>query len=373
MKRLALIQNHLNTPRFPSDKPVNTHEYRLKAQKHMSHENWEFVDGSALDEVTKVRNCEDFNKVHLRTRVLKDMSQIDLSTTILGQKIGMPICIGPTCTHESFHPDGEKGTMRAAKRHETLLALSSNANNSLEEVADANPNGPKWFQVYVYCGLEHAQNLIKKAEKAGYTGIVMTVDASSSSIRDRHIRAGIVMPKYPPMKNLEDLAKKYNCETYELFKRPGHWTPLTWDLIKKFRTFTKLPMIMKGIQDERDAKLALECGFDAIWVSNHGGRMLDGGESAISLLPKVIEAVQGKVEVYFDSGVRRGTDVFKALALGAKAVFIGRPVLWGLAANGEEGVYDVLDILKKELRYAMAFTGCNSIKEINKDTVHVKF
>jgi len=283
----------------------------------------------------------------------------------------MPICVAPVATQQSLHEDGEKATIRAAHKHGTLMTLSSLSNCTMEEVASELPESLRWYQLYVFKDRTNAVELIRRAEKSGYKAIVITCCAPTHPIRERCIRSKIILPATHKLRNLEELATRLETDPISLFKHellPG----LTWEDIKWFKSLTKLPIVLKGVQHPEDAKLAVENGIDAIWVSNHGGRMLDGVAATIDMLPEIIEAVKGKIEVYVDSGVRRGTDVFKALAIGARAVFIGRPVLWGLACDGEKGVYDVLEILKKELVNAMMFSGCSNVNEIGREAVGLK-
>ena len=353
------------------DLMINVQNYKVKAQTMLKENLWDYIETGALDEFTLKRNEKAFSKILLRPRVLRDMSKINLNTTILGEPISMPICIAPTAAHQSLTEEGEKATIKATYKHNTLMTLSSLSNSSLEEVAEAEPRALRWYQLYVFRDKKHAIELIRRAEKSGYKAIVLTCCAPTHPIRERCIRAGITLPNTHSLRNLEALATELKTDPISLFKY-DLLSSMTWEDIKFFRSITKLPIVLKGIQDPEDAKLAVKYGADAIWVSNHGGRMLDGVDATIALLPGIVEAVGGKMEVYFDSGIRRGTDILKALALGAHAVFIGRPILWGLTVNGEKGVVDVLEILKKELLNGMIFTGCKNVEEINKDVVSLK-
>jgi (S)-2-hydroxy-acid oxidase len=356
---------------LPLEMMINIHNYKKRAQPLMKEDLWDYIETGALDEVTLNRNSLAFNKIFLRPRAFRDVSKLDLTTKILGEPISMPICIAPTATHKSLHPDGEVGTAKAAAKHKTLMTFSSLANATMEEVAEAEPNLLRWYQLYIFKDKNNAVELVKRAEKAGYKAIVLTSCAPAHPIRERCIRSKIILPATYPLRNLEALATSMKTDPIQLFKTQLA-ANLTWEDIKWLKSQTKLPLVLKGIQNPVDAELAVKYGADAIWVSNHGGRMLDGVDATINILPSIIKAVKGKIEVYFDSGVRRGTDVIKALALGANAVFIGRPILWGLACEGEKGVYDVLEILKNEFINAMMFTGCRNIKEITNEIVTIR-
>ncbi|KAG0420415.1 hypothetical protein HPB47_003518 [Ixodes persulcatus] len=321
-----------------------------------------YYDGGADEEQTLRENRLAFFRLRLRPRVLRDVETRDKTVTLLGsQKLSMPIGISPTGFQKFAHPEGEKATARAAHKAATVMILSTMSTTSIEDVAAAAPEGLRWFQLYMFKDRDASKDLVQRAEKAGYQAIVLTVDTplTGNRIFDRN--------KLTPLGNLavsivEGVAGLLDLsgnayENISLFD-----ASLTWDDVKWLKSFTKLPVIVKGILTAEDAIDAVSNGVAAIFVSNHGGRQLDTVTSTIEALPEIIRAVEGRVEVYLDGGIRHGTDVIKALALGAKAVFVGRPALWGLAYNGEEGVTQMLKILRKELDLGMALIGPTALQ-----------
>ena len=284
-----------------------------------------------------------------------------------------PICLAPTAFHKLAHPGGEIETARAAASTKTLQCLSSWSNCSLEEVAEASPDNLRIFQVYFSRVPEMNKDLFDRVEKAGYKALAITADTSVLGNRECDNLNKFSLPPGLEMGTM----KKYFDTVFKGVKGSGldayvnqyKHNGFTWTDIAEVRKMSKLPIILKGIQCAEDAKKAVEYGVDAIWVSNHGARQLDTTPASIEVLEECVKAVEGKIEVYFDGGVRRGTDVLKALALGAQAVFLGRPQLWAVACNGQKGVEDILNILNKELKKAMILTDCKNIKEITKERV----
>ncbi len=250
--------------------------------------------------------------------------------------------------HCLAHPEGECATAQAAGRANTLMVASTTATRSLEEIAQA-ASGPLWFQLYVYPSLQFAEKLVRRAESAGYRTIVLTVDLPTLGNREKDRRNNVTIPP-PPFRE---------ANFVDVDMTGQEWVSLTWEL----------PILLKGILTAEDALLAIEHGMDGIIVSNHGGRQLDTALTSIEALPEIVEAVAGRCEVYFDGGIRRGTDILKALSLGARAVLVGRPVLWGLAVNGAEGAYQVLEMLRKELELAMALSGRPTLNSIDRTLV----
>jgi 4-hydroxymandelate oxidase len=299
-----------------------------------------------------------------------DVSRIDTSTIVLGSPVSMPVLIAPTAFHRLAHPEGELATARAAGRAGTLMAASTSSTYTLEEIAKA-ATGPLWYQLYVYRDHGLARNLIQRAEAAGYRALCLTVDTPILGSRERDHRNKLTLPAGIRMRNFEaaglDTAKTGVNFLEYAFKQLD--PSLTWDAVEWLRGETRLPLILKGIIAPEDGALAAERGVDGIVVSNHGGRQLDGAEATLRALPRVVDAVAGRAEVFVDGGVRRGTDVVKALALGARAVLIGRPCLWGLAAAGEEGVARVLEMLRQELALAMALCGCPVVGAIDRSLI----
>lgn len=338
--------------------PLNIFEYESLAQERLDPVFWDYYAGGSDDETTLRANQDDFARLRLRPRVLVDTSRCDTSTSLLGVSVPMPILVAPTSMHCLAHPEGECATAQGAGAAGALMIASTDATRPLEEIAQA-ASGPLWFQLYIYGSLEIAAGLVRRAEAAGYQAIVLTVDFPVMGNRERSKRHGVSMPPPPFVQAnfagmaLEDLGQ----------------FPVTWGSIDWLHVESGLPILVKGILTAEDARLALEHGVSGIIVSNHGGRQLDGAVTSIEALPEVVEAVAGRCEVYLDGGIRRGTDILKALALGAHAVLVGRPILWGLAVDGASGVHQVLSILHTELERAMKLAGCPTIASITRSLV----
>jgi isopentenyl diphosphate isomerase/L-lactate dehydrogenase-like FMN-dependent dehydrogenase len=341
---------------------INVFDYEELARQKLSQPFFDYIVGGADDEVT------------LRPRALVDVSKIDLSTEVLGQRIEMPVLLAPVAVQRLAHPEGELATARAATAAGTIMTLSTMASASIEEVAGVS-DGPKWFQLYVHPDRSVSKRMVQRAEAAGYKAVCLTVDVPRLGRRERDFRnrfdypPGVAHRNYigevelPPLE-IEAGQSALNASADVLID-----PSLTWDVIPWLRSFTSLPIIVKGIMTAEDAQLAVEHGAAAIVVSNHGGRQLDGAPATIEALPEIAEGVQGRCEILLDSGIRRGTDILKALAFGASAVLIGRGYIWGLAVGGEKGVTQVLSMLRNELELAMALCGCRSVDEINGDVV----
>ena len=339
---------------------VNVFDYEKLAQTRIAPPLWDFFQGGSDDEVT-MRNCRAaFERIKLRPRVLVDVSTIDTSTSVLGTPVSMPLLIAPMASHCIAHPEGECATAQAAGKAGTLMIASTVATRTIEEIAQA-AGGPLWFQLYTYPTLKVAESLVHRAEDAGYRAIVLTVDLPRLGNREKDKRNNATIPPVPYKEaNFVDVEKVGQA-----------WVALTWESLAWLRSITSLPIILKGILTEEDARLAIEHGVEGIVVTNHGGRQLDTAIPSIEALPEIVEAVSGRCEVYLDGGIRRGTDILKALALGARAVLIGRPVLWGLAVNGADGVYDVLELLHKELELAMALSGRPTLASIDRSLLRM--
>lgn len=337
--------------------PINVLEYEELARLKVQLPHWEFYAGGSDDEVTLRANRAAFERIRLRPRMLIDVSTIDTSTTALGTPVSMPILVAPTAQHAFAHTDAECATARAAGKAGTIMVASTSSTRSLEEIAQ-EASGPLWFQLYVYPTLEAGERLVRRAEAAGYKAIVVTVDLPRLGNRERDKRSGFVISFEGNFVNEQVIEGRTKIA-------------FTWDKLAWLRSITSLPILLKGILTAEDALLAVEHGIDGIIVSNHGGRQLDGVLSGIEALPEVVEAVNGRCEVYMDGGIRRGTDVLKALALGARAVLVGRPILWGLAVNGEVGVAHILEILRSELELAMVLSGRPTIASIDRSLVKI--
>jgi 4-hydroxymandelate oxidase len=323
------------------------------------------------DEVTLRANREGFRKFVLRPRRLVDVSKVDMSANILGTTYDSPIVVAPTGSNRAFHPDGELAAVRAAKSGNHLQMLSTVASTSIEDAIAAR-GAPLWFQLYTTQRFEVAAALIKRAEAAGAPAIAVTLDVRAplkwpTSIRLRRTDTRDCGSCHAPNSYL---SSKPNFAGIDLAGVTGTpVTNLTWDTIKRLRDIVKVKLLLKGLLASEDAKMAADTGIDAIVVSNHGGRAEDGVSSTIEVLPEIVEAVGGRMPILVDSGFRHGSEILKALALGAQAVCIGRPYLWGLGAFGQPGVERVLAILRGELRVAMQQVGAPSLKDITRAMV----
>jgi 4-hydroxymandelate oxidase len=352
---------------------VNLLELEALAQQHLPRMAFDYYAGGAEDEVTLRGNRAAFERIALRPRMLVDVNVIDTSTTVLGQPVAAPIIVAPTAMHRLGHPEGELATARGAGAAETLMAVSTLATASLEGVAAA-ASGPLWFQLYAYKDRAITRALVERAKAAGYQALCLTVDATHSGRRERDVRNQFALPpgvalgnfSGPEMQMMPHQASGSALTTYVMRLMD---VVLTWDDVDWLQSFADMPIVLKGILTAEDARLAVEHGVAGIGVSNHGGRQLDGTLASIRALPEVVEAADGRAEVYLDSGVRRGTDVLKALALGSRAVMIGRPILWGLTLAGAAGVERVLRMLRHELEEAMLLAGKPTIASIDRSLI----
>jgi len=345
-------------------------DFEAIARKRMKRAFYDYYAGGAEDELTLAANRGAFAEVFLRPRVLVDVSRIDTATKVLGTEVSMPVLVAPTAFHRLAHVEGELATARGVGSARTLMVASTIATFPLEEIAES-ATGPLWFQLYVYKDRSLARNLIQRAEKAGYRALCLTVDTPHLGTRERDVRNKFTLPPGVRLRNFEGagLDTATLGDSFHSYVHRQLDCSLTWDAVEWLRSETRLPILLKGIIAAEDARLAVERGVDGIIVSNHGGRQLDGTEATLRALPRVAEAVAGRAEVYMDGGVRRGTDVVKALALGARAVLVGRPCLWGLAAAGEEGVTRVLEMLRQELSLTMALCGSASVSAIDRSLI----
>ncbi|XP_019196445.1 PREDICTED: peroxisomal (S)-2-hydroxy-acid oxidase GLO4 [Ipomoea nil] len=353
-------------------KAVNVKEFEELARKALPKMYYESFAGGAEDQHTLKDNEEAFHRIIIRPRVLIDVSRIDMSTTILGYKTSAPIMIAPTDRHKLAHPDGEVATARAAAACDVIMGLSFSGSCTIEEIA-SSCNAVRFFQIYVYKRRDITELMVRRADRNGFKAIILTVDTPRLGRREASIKNKLILP---PLKNFEGLISTAlvpgSGSGLEAYASSTFDSSLSWKDIAWLKSITKLPILLKGILTHEDAIKALEVGLAGIIVSNHGARQLDYTPATISVLEEVVVAVKGKVPVLFDGGVRRGTDIFKALALGAQAVLIGRPVLFGLAAKGEHGVRQVIEMLKNELELTMALSGCCTIKDITRSHVRTE-
>ncbi|XP_048004861.1 2-Hydroxyacid oxidase 1 isoform X3 [Leguminivora glycinivorella] len=314
------------------EKYISVKDLENVALSMLSKSTGDYYKSGATDEQSLAENRDAFKRLRIRPKCLVGVGNSCLNTTVLGQKVSMPIGIAPSAMQRMAHPDGELANVRAAQAEGTIYTLSTIATSSIEEVSEAAPNAIKWFQLYIYNDREVTKNLVLRAEKAGFKAIALTVDTPLFGIRRADIRNNFTLPSH--------------------------------------LRITNLPIVAKGIMRADDAIEAVQAGCSGILVSNHGARQLDGTPATIEVLPEIVEAVKSyNVEVYLDGGVTTGTDVYKALALGARMVFVGRPALWGLTVGGQAGVQKMLQILRTELQFTVQIAGTPTISDIKRDMV----
>ncbi|CAD6259550.1 unnamed protein product [Miscanthus lutarioriparius] len=351
---------------------TNVTEYEKLAKEKLPKMVYDYYASGAEDQWTLKENREAFSRILFRPRILIDVSRIDMATNVLGFNISMPIMIAPTAMQKMAHPDGELATARAAASAGTIMTLSSWSTSSVEEVNSVGP-GIRFFQLYVYKDRNIVRQLVKRAEMAGFKAIALTVDTPILGRREADIKNSFTLPPHLVLKNFEALdlgtMDKTNDSGFASYVAGQVDRTLSWKDIKWLQTITSLPILVKGVVTAEDTRLAIENGAAGIIVSNHGARQLDYVPATISCLEEVVREAKGRLPVFLDGGVRRGTDVFKALALGASGVFIGRPVLFALAVDGKAGVRNALRMLRDELEITMALSGCTSLKDITRDRV----
>lgn len=354
---------------------INLRDFEQAAAERLSQMAYDYYASGSDDERT-LRDSElAYGRIRLRPRVLVDVSRRSTECTVLGRRVAFPVLVAPTAFQRMAHPDGELATARAAAALGTVMTVSTWATATLEEVRDAAGAGAGlWSQLYVYRDRGITRALVERAEEAGYEALVLTGDTPLLGRRERDIRNGFTLPAGLTLANLatlgsDHLPQREGESGLAAYVRDLVDPSLTWKDVDWLRSVTRLPVVIKGVVRGDDAQRAVDHGAAAIVVSNHGGRQLDTTVSSVDALPEVVAAVAERAEVYVDGGVRRGTDVLKALALGARAVFVGRPVLWGLAVGGEAGVTQVLAALRDEFDLAMALAGCASPGDVSRDLV----
>ena len=314
-----------------------------------------YYAGAAADEITLGRNVEAWREIVLRPRVMVDVSNRDPSVELFGRTYGLPIAVAPTAYHRLAHPDGEEATARGAVAAGCPYTLSTLATSRPAPVGEAAPDGPKWFQVYVFRDRAVTRELVAEAEQAGFETLLLTVDLPVLGRRDQEVGTGFVIGQAEGVPGVHAAGGEGEIsmqDTADLID-----PSLTWDDVEELAGSTDLPVLVKGVLRGDDARLAIESGAAGVVVSNHGGRQLDTVPATAEVLPEVVEAIGGEASVMVDGGIRRGTDVAKALILGADFVLVGRPILWGLAAGGAEGVEAVLSMLADEFDRALALLG----------------
>lgn len=354
--------------------PINLLEYEQLAKEHLSQMALDYYSSGAGDEVTLRDNRAAFERVKLRPRMLVDVSDRQLHTSILGQPLQLPLLIAPMAFQCLAHPDGEVATALAATSAGVGMVLSTLSTKTIEEVA--LPNALQWFQLYIHKDRGLTRALVERANAAGYKALCLTVDAPVLGRRERDQRNQFTLPPGLHAANLQSISEldiPYAPGESGLFTYFAQQLnpALTWQDLEWLQSLSPLPLVVKGILRGDDAVRAVEYGAKAIVVSNHGGRQLDGAIASLDALPEIVAAVDGRIEVLMDGGIRRGTDILRALALGAKAVLIGRPVLWGLAAAGKSGVSHVISLLQQELDLAMALSGCATLQDIDSSLVQL--
>jgi len=346
-------------------KIINTAELEIEAEKILPKGGYGYIFGGSGAEYTKRENLRAMEAIGLEPHFLAGVQKPDLSTTILGSKLPFPIIVPPMGSHGLAHVSKEIGTAQAVAATGTLMILSMQSNASLEDVAAANP-GPKWMQLYFPADRGYAREVIMRAKAAGYTAIVPTIDSTLAYPRDNNVRNNFRIPvslgKGNAPKNEPDLVKA--ARMMAVRKVDLNWDDMLW-----IKQETGLPVVVKGVMSPLTAMQAVERGIDAVYVSNHGGRALDGVSAAITVLPRVADAVKGRVPIIFDSGIRRGQDAFRALALGADVVACGRPILYGLALGGHLGAQSVLEYLRDDLYIVMQLAGTPNLKSITRDHI----
>jgi 4-hydroxymandelate oxidase len=337
--------------------PINVADYERLAEERLEPGAFGYFVGGAGDEWTLRENVAAFRRWCLRPRMLVDVRTVTTQTTVLGQEVSMPVLVAPTAFHRLAHPDAEGAVARGSAAVGTVMCLSSLASVSPGETAAAAPGGKHWFQLYWSHDRGFTENLLAGAIDAGFSALVLTVDFPAPGRRERDLRAAFRLPADLPLPNLPEHlgGGDFHAALGQIVDQSLTWRDLEW-----LRSVCPLPLLVKGVLTAEDAVLAIEHGAEGVIVSNHGGRQLDAAPATLDVLPEVVEAVGGRAEILLDGGVRRGADAVKALALGARAVLVGRPVIWGLAVAGEEGVRRVLELLQAEVALTLTHLGCPS-------------
>jgi isopentenyl diphosphate isomerase/L-lactate dehydrogenase-like FMN-dependent dehydrogenase len=347
---------------------VNVADYERLAAKRLEPGVHGYFAGGAGDERTLRDNVAAFARRRLRPRVLVDVSQVDARTAVLGTELSMPLAVAPVAFQRLVDPGGEPAMARAAAAAGTAMTLSTLATSRPREVAEGAPAGPRWFQLYCFRDRGVTRALIDEAVESGFDAILLTVDAPRAGRRERDLRTGFVLPEgihAPAVAAAVGSERPLTvAEVFELVD-----AGLVWEEFAELAAGCGLPVALKGVQTAEDARLAVEHGAAAVVVSNHGGRQLDGVAASLDMLPEVAEAVAGRCEVLMDGGIRRGTDVLTALALGADAVLAGRAPLWGLAVGGERGALGVLEVLRSEIELALTLIGCPTPADVGPEHV----
>tara|TARA_Y100001960_G_scaffold290280_1_gene330783 strand:+ start:673 stop:1824 length:1152 start_codon:yes stop_codon:yes gene_type:complete len=377
-------------------KVANVDDLRSLAKRRLPAGVFDYIDGGAEDEITLRNNVDAYRNVSFKPRVLRDMTHVDTSTSLFGRRLAFPLVLAPTGFTRIAHSEGELAVVRAATRAGIPFTLSTMATRSIEECASVAESDTRlWFQIYTWRDRSVVKNLVERAEAAGFEAVCLTVDTAVLGRRERDVRRGFTLPpevglgtiidglknpgwtwdflKADPIRfaNVEGITAIDGSTAVDLAEHmKSQFDPgLSWSDVEWLRSIWKGPILIKGIQTVEDALIAVESGVEAIALSNHGGRQLDGAPAPFDLLPEVAEAVQNRLEIICDGGVRRGSDVVKAVSLGANAVMTGRPYLYALGACGERGVDHVLDLLQEGIERTMALTGVASVEDLSQDLI----
>lgn len=359
--------------------PLDYNELKEIAHKNLPQDPYDHVAGGAGSEETMRENQASFGRYRIIPRVLRDISERNLKTELFNSEIAAPLVLAPISSHQNYHEEGELATVRAASDLNVPLALSTKSTCSIEEVADANNGGSLFFQLYWPKDWKVAASFVKRAEEAGYDGLIVTVDSQGpgkwlkrslqNSFSSKTYTPNAVFESDPVVQNLAKESGQSIQEYVRSAERLEKDPSLTWDDLNILREWTNLPIILKGILSPQDAHRAVQCGVDGIIVSNHGGRQIEGEVSALDQLPSIAKVADDDMTILMDSGIRSGADIFKALALGADAVQFGRPYIFGLAIAGERGVYETVGNCLAELESIMGLSGYTSIAEIDTEAI----
>jgi 4-hydroxymandelate oxidase len=338
---------------------VSLPEFEPLARQRMDPAGFDYVAGGAWDEITLAENVEAWRRFRFVPRVLTDVRSVDISGSFLGRSTSLPFAIAPMAVQGLAHPDAELETFRGAAAAGIPFCLSTSSSRSLEDVASAAPDAERWFQLYLVDSLDHTRTLVERAAEAGFRAIVLTVDLPVLGFRERDRRSGFALPAMPHV----DGAIAHRASRYaglEDQRRVG----LSWETVAAIRTWSPLPLVLKGILSPEDARLAAEAGVAGVVVSNHGARQLDRAIATADALPAIVDAIGGRCEVWVDGGIRRGLDIAIALSLGATGVLVGRPIYWAVAAGGAAGVERAIAIMREELTLTLQLLGCAEIGDL---------
>jgi isopentenyl diphosphate isomerase/L-lactate dehydrogenase-like FMN-dependent dehydrogenase len=349
-----------------SERPINVDDFAEAARARLEPGAYGYFAGGAGDEHTLRANSAAFTRWELMPRVLVDVGSVSAATTVLGTEVALPVLVAPTAFQRLADPEGELAMARAAAGAGTVMTLSTLSSVSPAELAAAAPGAPQWFQLYWSRDRGFTQQLVEAVAEAGFGALMLTVDLPVAGRRERDLRAGFALPDDLPLPNLP---LRVQGEDFHTALHAVLDDTLTWRDLEWLRSVCRLPLVVKGILTGEDALLAAEHGAAAVVVSNHGGRQLDGVPATLDVLPEVVEAVGERVEVLLDGGIRRGVDVLKALALGARATLSGRALLWGLAAAGEDGAAQVLALLREEIELGLKLLGCPSPADVTRSHI----